>query len=73
MRMKTVNTLPPTAIYDILHAAEAKGIDLPESVENWWELETAINENGQCRNCVDKGKGKCDGCPVYVNTVLDIY
>lgn len=72
--MKTTNTLPPAAIYDILHAAEAKGIDLPESIEKWWEVETSINEHTQCQQCVDKGKGKCNqGCPVYVEIVLDIY
>jgi hypothetical protein len=45
--MKTtefVNTLPPTTIYDVLHAAEAAGIELPEEVDQWWLKETDINE-----------------------------
>lgn len=64
--MKT-NTRPPKEIYDVLHDAEAKGIILPDIVDKWWFLETAINVNPQCRNCVDKKEGlMCDrsNCPV---------
>jgi hypothetical protein len=36
--------LPPKEIYDVLHAAEEKGIELPKSVELWWELETDMGQ-----------------------------
>lgn len=68
--MKT-NTLPPKEIYDVLHKAEAKGIELPESVDKWWALETAINETPYCKKCVDKGQGICNTntkgktCPMF--------
>jgi hypothetical protein len=42
--MKVVNTLPPKEIYDVLHEAEGKGIELPQSIEKWWKKETLINE-----------------------------
>lgn len=38
------NTLPPKEIYDVLHEAEANGIELPKSVLTWWERETVLNE-----------------------------
>lgn len=57
--MKT-NTRPPKEIYDVLHAAESKGIDLPESVDKWWALETAINENPECQTCYKFGLNGCD-------------
>jgi PilX N-terminal len=38
------NTLPPQEIYDVLHAAEVRGVELPESVELWWFKETQINQ-----------------------------
>jgi len=71
--MKT-NTRPPVEIYDVLHEAETfKGVKLPESIEKWWALETALNETPQCQKCSDKGKGVCDTdgsiiCPTF-NTV----
>lgn len=43
--MKTVNTLPPIEIYDVLLKCEIKGIELPESVDDWWFKETEINES----------------------------
>ena len=70
--MKT-NTRPPKEIYDILHAAEAKGIDLPESVEKWFELETAINEDTRCGSCrLKNGNIACDSanCSVFNDLVL---
>jgi len=38
------NTLPPKEVYDVLHEAEAAGIQLPKKVERWWKEETEINE-----------------------------
>ncbi len=43
--MDKTKTLPPIAIYDVLHEAEKKGIELPKSVDDWWYCETQINEN----------------------------
>ena len=37
-------TLPPKEIYDVLHAAEEAGIDLPEIVDEWWFEETCKME-----------------------------
>ena len=42
------NKLPPKEIYDVLHAAEAAGIDLPDSVNEWWFKETEINISKKC-------------------------
>lgn len=38
--------VPLEGIYEVLHAAEAAGIELPSDVEKWWENET--NNNQQC-------------------------
>jgi len=62
--MKTT-TLPPTEIYNVLHDAESKGIELPESVEEWWAIETDINNNPNCQKCKDhygSEKPECDLC-----------
>lgn len=48
-RMKC-NTLPPTEIYDVLHEFEACGIELPQSVSDWWETETLINEEKRIKS-----------------------
>lgn len=37
-----VKTLPPSEIFDVLHAAEAAGVILPESIDKWWEKETWV-------------------------------
>jgi len=42
---KFTNTLPPKEIYEILHQAEEKGIELPKNMLDWWKKETEINEN----------------------------
>lgn len=36
--------LPPREILDILHQAEAAGVDLPDSVEKWWASQTEIDQ-----------------------------
>ena len=46
--MKT-NTKPPKEIYDVLHEAEEKGIDLPYVIEEWWTKETQINERNKSK------------------------
>jgi hypothetical protein len=43
------NTIPPKEIYDVLHEAEAAGVELPKSVEDWWSEETRINESKKKR------------------------
>ena len=43
--MKTTNTKPPIDIYDVLHEAEKHGVELPKCIDDWWTLETAINES----------------------------
>lgn len=48
--MKTTHTKPPVEIYDVLHLAEEKGVELPESVDEWWEEETALNEEEKSVN-----------------------
>jgi len=48
--MKT-NTRPPISIFDILHAAVDKGIEIPEDVDRWWFKETAIEESPKCKEC----------------------
>lgn len=35
-----VESLPPPEIFTVLHAAEAAGVILPKSVDDWWEKET---------------------------------
>ena len=32
--------LPPKDIYDVLHMAECAGVEIPHSVDQWWEKET---------------------------------
>lgn len=43
---KNCHSVPPKKIYDVLHEAEASGIDLPKEVEEWWEYETMREELG---------------------------
>jgi len=38
------HSLPPKEIYDVLHAAEENGINIPLTVDEWWKKETEINE-----------------------------
>lgn len=47
---KNCNTIPPVEIYDVLHAAEEKGINLPDDVEEWWMTETILNEKERIKN-----------------------
>lgn len=42
--MKRTNTKPPVEIFDVLHEAEKRGVDLPVSIKVWWFEETATNE-----------------------------
>jgi len=70
--MKT-NTLPPIEIYDVLHEAEAKGVELPASVEQWWTIETDINENPTCQKCKRNHgieKLECELCPELNDIIL---
>ena len=70
--MKT-NTLPPAEIYDALHEAEAKGVELPASVEQWWTIETDINENPTCQKCKRNHgieKLECELCPELNDIIL---
>lgn len=65
--MKTtllVNTLPPEDIYEVLHMAEAAHIQLPKSVERWWEKETVINEKKREANENHCGRVK-RGCYAF--------
>jgi len=70
--MKT-NTRPPKEIYDVLHAAEAKGIILPDIIDKWWFVETSINENPQCNICIKRHEPICDrsNCPVMDEITSD--
>jgi hypothetical protein len=36
--------LPPRAILDVLHAAEAAGVKLPKSVDDWWTEQTCKDQ-----------------------------
>jgi hypothetical protein len=45
--MKTTHTKPPVEILDFLHYCELKGIEIPESVDNWWFGETELNERNK--------------------------
>ena len=40
--MATTYTRPPEEILDVLHEAEAAGVDVPKIVDNWWKEETEI-------------------------------
>jgi hypothetical protein len=42
---KLCNALPPKEIYDVLHFAESKGMELPKSVGKWFQVETVLNES----------------------------
>jgi hypothetical protein len=42
-------TMPPKEIYDVLHAFEALGGELPKIVDEWWEAETLLIEKEQIK------------------------
>ena len=63
--MKTY-TLPPREIYDLLHLAEAKGVEIPNAVDDWWHKETKIDQdkrvkktNNWTRRFEKTSHGKC--------------
>lgn len=41
---KMCHAHPPQEIYDVLQSAEAKGIEILQSVDEWWKRETRLNE-----------------------------
>lgn len=43
MDKKVCDIFPPREILDVLHEAEAKGIDIPKPVDDWWESQTAMD------------------------------
>jgi len=48
---KLCHSIPPISIYEVLHAAEAKGVQIPKSVDQWWQ-----NEGRQDYSQIKKNK-----------------
>lgn len=45
--METTYTRPPKEILDVLHEAEAAGVELPKIVDDWWAGETEREWDGK--------------------------
>ena len=50
------NTVPPDEIYQVLHDAEAAGVDLPKKVDKWWLDETMINQEKEDGDQTESGE-----------------
>ena len=47
LNMETTYTRPPKEILDVLHEAEAAGVELPKIVDDWWAGETEREWDGK--------------------------
>ena len=41
---QTTNFKPPIKIYQVLHEAEAAGVEIPKEIDRWWTKETEENQ-----------------------------
>ena len=60
--MKKTIKLPPVEIYDVLHDAESHGVDLPQSIDDWWFMETETN---QYKKDFSKKTNACPPAKIY--------